>query len=223
MERQLHPTRYIVTWELFEERFRKKYLLAYYEEQHVEAFHALVQGNRTVEEYEIRFMELVKYVSYMDTDQRQADCFIYGLNPKIRAMVWMWKPSLVAKAVEHACHVEENLDLKGGGKAIFPCQPRFMGKAPCTFLMGGNLRPSPYENRVVPRALTVGISMVTSATSPAGSRAHTNRSHMRGETSQGRGPRGRKSFQKAPQHSVQGLLRITCWGCRGGWSFPSGG
>jgi hypothetical protein len=54
---------------IFEERFRRKYLPAYYEEQQVGAFHALVQGNRTVEEYEIRFMELVKYVSYMDNDQ----------------------------------------------------------------------------------------------------------------------------------------------------------
>ena len=33
-------------------------------------FHALVHGNGTMEEYEIRFMELVKYVSYMDNDQR---------------------------------------------------------------------------------------------------------------------------------------------------------
>ena len=56
---------------------------AYYEEQQVGAFHALVQGKRTVEEYEIRFMELVKYVSYMDNDQRQAKCFVYGLNPKM--------------------------------------------------------------------------------------------------------------------------------------------
>jgi hypothetical protein len=48
-----------------------------------------------VEEYEIRFMELVKYVSYMDSDQRQAERFIYGLNPRIRAMVRMWKPSLL--------------------------------------------------------------------------------------------------------------------------------
>ena len=63
------------------------------------AFHALVQGNRTVEEYEIRFMELVKYVSYMDNDQRQEELFIYGLNPKIRAMVQMWKPSSVVEAV----------------------------------------------------------------------------------------------------------------------------
>jgi hypothetical protein len=37
----------------------------------VGAFHALVQGNRTMEEYEIRFMELVKYFSYMDNDKSQ--------------------------------------------------------------------------------------------------------------------------------------------------------
>jgi hypothetical protein len=50
-----------------------KYLPAYYEEQQVGEFHALVQGNIIVEEYEIRFMELVKYVSYMDNDQRQVE------------------------------------------------------------------------------------------------------------------------------------------------------
>ena len=78
-----------ISWEILEERFRRKYLPAYYEEQQVGAFHALVQGNITIEEYEIRFMELVKYVSYMDNDQRKVECFVYGLNPKIRAMVWM--------------------------------------------------------------------------------------------------------------------------------------
>jgi hypothetical protein len=69
LERQLNLTPDIVSWELFEEMFRRKYLPAYYEEQQVWAFHALVQGNRTVEEYEIKFMELVKYVSYMENDQ----------------------------------------------------------------------------------------------------------------------------------------------------------
>jgi hypothetical protein len=68
LERQLHLTPETISWELFEERFRRKYLPAYYEEQQIGAFHALVQGNRTVEEYEISFMELVKYVSYMDND-----------------------------------------------------------------------------------------------------------------------------------------------------------
>jgi hypothetical protein len=69
LEIQLHLTPDTVSWELFEERFRRKYLQAYYEEQQVGAFHVLIQGNRTMEEYEIWFMELVKYVSYMDNYQ----------------------------------------------------------------------------------------------------------------------------------------------------------
>jgi hypothetical protein len=69
LERQLYLTLDTVSWELFEESFRRKYLPAYHEEQQVGAFHVVVQGNRTIEEYEIRFMELVKYVSYMDNDQ----------------------------------------------------------------------------------------------------------------------------------------------------------
>jgi hypothetical protein len=58
-----------------------------------------------MEEYEIRFMELIKYISYMDTNQRQENPFVYALNPNIRAMVWMWKPSSVVEAVESTCYI----------------------------------------------------------------------------------------------------------------------
>ena len=87
LERQLHLTPLTVSWELFEERFRMKYLPAYFKEEKAGIFHALVQGNQTVEAYEARFMELVKYVPYMDSDDRQGERFIYGLNPKIRASI----------------------------------------------------------------------------------------------------------------------------------------
>jgi hypothetical protein len=95
----------------------------------VGVFHALVQGNKTVEEYEIRFMELVKYVSYMDNDQRQEEYFLYGLNPKIRAMLRMWKPSTVAEVVENVRYVEEHMNLIGGMRPTFPHRPRFIWKA----------------------------------------------------------------------------------------------
>jgi hypothetical protein len=45
LERHLHLTRDTVSWEIFEERFRRKYFPTYYEEQQVGEFHALVQGN----------------------------------------------------------------------------------------------------------------------------------------------------------------------------------
>jgi hypothetical protein len=125
----------------------------------------LVQGNKTVEEYEIRFMELVKYVSYMDNDQRQAERFVYGLNPKIRAMVQMWKPYLVEEAVENACYAEEHMNLTGGTRPTFLHRPRFIGKALRTFPRRGGSRPPPYGNRFAPRTVVAGISMAVSATS----------------------------------------------------------
>jgi len=89
LEKQLHLTMDNVPWELLEERFCVKYVPPYFQEQQAVAFHMFVQANKTVEEYEIRFMELVKYVFYLDTDERQAECFLYGLIPRIRAIVRM--------------------------------------------------------------------------------------------------------------------------------------
>jgi hypothetical protein len=110
-------------------------------------------------------MELVKYVSYMDNDQRHAKHFIYGLNLKIRAMVRMWKKSLVAKAMENARYAEEQMNLTRGMRPTFPHRPGFVGKAPRTFPRGGGSRPPPYGNRVAPRTIATGISMVASAAS----------------------------------------------------------
>ena len=110
-------------------------------------------------------MELVKYVSYMDNDQRQAERFVYGLNPKIRAMVRMWKPSSVAEAVENACYVEEHMNLTRGTRLAFPNHPGFIGKNPRTFTRGGGSRPPPYGNKVTPRTIATGISMAVSVAS----------------------------------------------------------
>ena len=85
-------------------------------------------------------MELVKYVLYMDNDQRQAECFVYGLNPKIRAMVRMWKLSSVAEAMENARYAEEHMNLTRGMRPIFLHRPRFVRKAPRTFPRGGALK-----------------------------------------------------------------------------------
>jgi hypothetical protein len=195
-ERQLHLTRDTVSWGIFEERFWRKYLSAYYEEKKVGAFHALIQGNRTVEEYKIRFMELVKYVSYMDIDQRQEEIFLYGLNPKIRAMVRMWKSSPIAEAVESARYEEEHMSLNEGMRSTIPQWPGFVGKAPRTFSRGGSSRPPPYGNRVTPRTVVASISMAVSATSHSSPIAHASTRPSQGAVSRGRGSRGRNSFQR---------------------------
>jgi hypothetical protein len=215
LERQLHLTPDRVSWELFEERFRRKYLPAYYEEQQVGEFHALVQGNRTIEEYEIRFMELVKYVSYIDNDQRQAERFVYELNPKIRDMVRMWKPSIVEEEVKNARYAEEHMNLTGVTRPTFTHRPGFVGKVPRTFPRGGGSRPPPYGNKVVPRIVAAGISMATSAASRSSPTMQTSPWPSQGTASKVRGSRGRNSFQRQSHNSAQVQSRVTYWGCEG--------
>jgi hypothetical protein len=130
-------------------------------------------------------MELVKYFSYMDNDQRQAEHFFYGLNPKIRAMVWIWKPSLVAKAVENMCYVEEHMNLTG-----------FVGKALRTFPRGGGSRPPSYGNRVAPRTVATWISMAASAASRSSLTMQVGQQPSQGVASRGRGSTGRNSFHR---------------------------
>jgi hypothetical protein len=118
-----------------------------------------------VEEYEIRFMELLKYVSYGVPINDKENVFLYGLNPRIRAMVQMWKPSLVVVVVENTRYVEEHMSLNGGMRSTIPQHPGFVDKAPRNFSRGGSSRTPPYGNRVTPRAVTTGISMAVSSTS----------------------------------------------------------
>ena len=147
-----------------------------------------------MEEYEIRFTELVKYFSYMDTNQRKTKRFMYGLNPKIRVMVRMWKPSSVAEAVENARYAEEHMSLNGGMKSTFPQHPGFVGTAPRTFSRGRGSRPPPYGNRVTPRIFSTGISMEASAASCSSPKMHVGSRPSQGAASRGKGSRGRNLF-----------------------------
>ena len=71
-----------------------------------------------VEDYEAIFMEIVKYVPYLDLDDRQVEIFVYGLNYKIRATVWMQKPYLVSMVIESSRYDEDMSYSKGENKLI---------------------------------------------------------------------------------------------------------
>ena len=122
--------------------------------------------------------------------------FVYGLNPKIRAMVQMWKPSSVAEVVENARYAKEHMNLTGGTRPTFLHHPRFVGKAPRTFPKGGGSRPPPYGNRVTPRIVAIGISMAASAASRSSPTTQAGPRPSQGTTSRGRGSKGRNSFKR---------------------------
>jgi hypothetical protein len=110
--------------------------------------------------------------------------------------VWMWKPSLVAEAIENARYVEEHMNLNGGMRSTFLHHPGFVGKAPRTFSMGGSSKPPPYGNKANPRIVSSGISMAASVASRSSPTTQAGPRPSQGAASRGKGSRGRNSFQR---------------------------
>ena len=76
-----------VTWREFKKNFEKKYLTKRYYDKKMEFFE-LNLGSMTIDEYERRFLELLKYVSFIKDDivniQRYLSGFPSFINDKIQ-------------------------------------------------------------------------------------------------------------------------------------------
>jgi hypothetical protein len=110
-----------VSWELFEERFRERYLSDEFIERQLNEFNALRQGGRTVPEYEARFMELLRYAPHLNTEKLKVNRFVFGLNSSLRAKVRILMPQTLHDAVQKALIAEE--ELISGGQTRTPARP----------------------------------------------------------------------------------------------------
>lgn len=120
----------------------------------------------------MRFMELVKYLPYLDTDECQAECFVYGLNLRTRDMVIMWRSSSVAEAFKCAHYVEEHLGLKMESRPFGPPQVGLVGNTPYHFSREGSLRPPPYSGRFTTNGLEARAPMKINTILQASSRSN---------------------------------------------------
>jgi hypothetical protein len=116
-----------VSWELFEERFRERYLSEEFIERHLNEFNALRQGGRTVPEYEARFMELLRYAPHLNTEKLKVNRFVFGLNGSLRAKVRILMPQTLHDAVQKALIAEE--ELVSGGPTRTPARPAGQGSS----------------------------------------------------------------------------------------------
>ena len=82
-EKKMKVTPLQVTWEMFEEAFRTRYLSEDYKHQQMGAFHAVRQNGRSIEDYEAEFDRLVYHVDYMADEKCQAERFLHGLDPLV--------------------------------------------------------------------------------------------------------------------------------------------
>jgi hypothetical protein len=107
-----------VSWELFEERFRERYLSKEFIECQLNEFNTLRQGDRTVPEYEAHFMELLQYALPLNTEKIKVNRFVFGLNVSIREKVSIMMPQTLHDVVQKALITEE--DLISGGQSRTP-------------------------------------------------------------------------------------------------------
>jgi hypothetical protein len=110
-----------VSWELFEERFRERYLSEEFIECQLNEFNALRQGGHMVPEYEARFMELLRYAPHLNTEKLKVNKFVFGLNFNIRVKVRILMPQTLHDAVQKALIAEE--EINNGGQGRTPSRP----------------------------------------------------------------------------------------------------
>jgi hypothetical protein len=117
---QLNMTVEDVSWELFEEWFRERYLSEEFIEHQLNEFNALRQGGRTVPEYEARFMELLWYALHLNTEKLKVNRFVFGPNGSLRAKVRILMAQNLHEVVQKALIVEE--ELISGGQTKTPAR-----------------------------------------------------------------------------------------------------
>ena len=69
-----------VTWREFKKYFEKKYLIKRYYDKKMKEFFELKLGSMTIDEYERRFLELLKYVSFIKDDTVKIQRYLSGLT-----------------------------------------------------------------------------------------------------------------------------------------------
>jgi hypothetical protein len=72
-----------VTWKEFKRYFEKKYLTKRYYDRKMKEFFELKLGSMTIDEYERKFLELLKYVPFIKDEAIKIRRYLSGLPPSI--------------------------------------------------------------------------------------------------------------------------------------------
>jgi hypothetical protein len=68
-----------ITWREFKRYFQKKYLTKHYYDRKMKEFFELKLGSMTMDEYERRFLELLKYVDFIKDEQVKIQRYLSGM------------------------------------------------------------------------------------------------------------------------------------------------
>ena len=64
-----------IVWKQFQKYFKQKYLFERHYDDNIKEFHELRLGQKTMEEYANKFLELLRYVRYIKYEKVKIQCF----------------------------------------------------------------------------------------------------------------------------------------------------
>jgi hypothetical protein len=104
-----------VTWKEFKKHFEKKYLTKRYYDKKMKEFFELKLGSMTIDEYERRFLELLKYVPFIKDETVKIQRYLSGLPSFISEKIQYDDP----KTMEETIRKEKCLYDQHKGKPTF--------------------------------------------------------------------------------------------------------
>ncbi|XP_039841742.1 uncharacterized protein LOC120702032 [Panicum virgatum] len=96
-----------ITWEVFLAQFRAKYYSDSFRDKINDALNHIQQGDKTVDEYERDFNNIVRFVTSVASDEREkARKLFIGLNDRYREVMGRNPPTTYITAIEEARGME---------------------------------------------------------------------------------------------------------------------
>jgi hypothetical protein len=91
-----------VTWREFKKYFEKKYLTKRYYDKKMKEFFELKLGSMTIDEYERRFLELLKYVSFIKDETVKIQRYLSGFPSFISEKIQYDDPKTLEETIRRA-------------------------------------------------------------------------------------------------------------------------
>jgi hypothetical protein len=91
-----------VTWREFKKYFEKKYLTKRYYDKKMKEFFELKLGSMTIDEYERRFLELLKYVSFIKDETIKIQRYLSGFPSFISEKIKYDDPKTLEETIRRA-------------------------------------------------------------------------------------------------------------------------
>jgi hypothetical protein len=89
-----------ITWKKFKKYFQKEYLLENFYDKKMQEFFELRLGSMTMEEYEKKFMGLLKYVKFIGDEKMKIQRFISGLPAFYKEKIKYDEPKTLIEAIK---------------------------------------------------------------------------------------------------------------------------